>query len=204
MSSPDDFWAPLGARPATTIDPTAQLSAAGLPTQSRWRRDLVAAGAIIVACVLLGAPTGLLWSAVAPRLTVRLTASGPQVDNLESSKAFVGADGSFLIIVLLLGVLTGLLAWLFARRHGPWTVVALLLGGLLAAQIAATVGLRPGAMDVAAKLENPASRGTVELFLGKRDTTGTALRAPWAVVGWPVGALLVFFGLGLRRPEELD
>lgn len=172
---------------------------------SRWRYDVRVAGVVVVVSVLLGAPAGLLWSAVAPRLQVTLTDQGPQVPNLESSKAFVGADGSYLVVMGVLGLLCGTVAWFLARRSGPWTVVALVVGGTLAALTAAAVGLRPGTQHAIEALQKGSPlRGHLELFLGRRTGTNVSLRAPWAAVAWPVGALTAFLSFALRRPEELD
>lgn len=160
---------------------------------------------IVIISILLGAPAGLLWSRLAPHLKVTVTAAGVSADNLESTKAFIGADGSYLLVMLGMGLLCGGLAWLFARRSGPFTVVALVVGGSLAALIAARIGLRPGMhTSFAALKEGTSFRGTTELFLGQRQGSGTALRAPWAAVFWPVGALLVFVVGGLWKPDELD
>jgi hypothetical protein len=172
----------------------------------RWRSDLPVAVGVVIGCVLLGAPAGLLWSALAPRLTVTLTAQGPSAPDLQSTKAFIGADGTFLVIALLAGLLCGGLAWWFARRGGPWTVGALVLGGLLAAAVASHVGLMPGSDAAIAALSDPAhhSSGSFELFLGRRESDGLHMRAPWAAVGWPVGALLAFLTGAFREPDELD
>ena len=161
----------------------------------RTRADSWAFGVTVAGLVLLGAPAGLLWSAVSPRLTVQLTAAGPSTGNVEG-KAFVGADGSFVVVVLFVGLLSGLLAWRYGRRGGPATVLALLVGGLLAAKIAAVVGVRLGAADVRQLLHDPMARGSVELFL--------KLRSPWAIVFWPVGALAGFLLPAIVRPELLD
>jgi len=176
------------------------------PPAGRWRSDLPLAVGVVVGCLLLGAPTGLLWSVVAPRLTVRLTPEGPQAPDLESTKAFIGADGAFLVVVLLVGAVSGALAWWLARRGGPWTVGALVVGGVLGALVARQVGLMPGSEQAVAALSDPAKHvGTIELFLGRRLEDGTLhMRAPWAAVGWPVGALLAFLVGAFRRPEELD
>lgn len=157
--------------------------------------DLVTATLVAVGCVLLAAPAGLVWSALSPRLTVRLGPDGPSPVGVEG-KALVGADGSFLAVILVAGVLTGGLAWLLARRAGPWTVLGLLVGGLVAAKTAGLVGVMPGRAHVRALLHDPHASGVVELYL--------RLRAPWSVVGWPVAALVTFVTAALRRPEELD
>jgi hypothetical protein len=184
----------------------APASVVPAPRPSRWREDATAFVGIVVASVLLGAPAGLLWAAVAPRVRVTFTADGPTVDNIESTKAFVGADGSYLLVMVGLGVLCGVLAWVFARRSGPWTVLALVLGGVLAALIAASVGLQPHSKEALAALRSKdTTQGSVELFLGRRGKDDDlSLRAPWAAVGWPVGALVAFLVPAFQRPEELD
>lgn len=195
-----DVWAPPVASRGTA-DTVLPPEAAG-----RWRTDLPGAAVVVVATVLLGAPAGLLWSAVAPRVSVVFTKDGPQVTDLESTKAFVGADGTFLVVVLLMGLLCGVLAWLFARGFGPWTVGALAVGGLLAALVASRVGLMPGADAAIAALSDPAhhTSGTIDLFLGRHEEDGLHVRAPWAAVGWPVGALFAYLIGAFRWPHELD
>ena len=180
--------------------------AEGSRRPDRWKADLPVALGVVLGCVLLGAPAGLLWSLVAPRLTVRLTQNGAQAADLETTKAFIGADGTFLLVVLLVGAVSGALAWWFARRGGPWTVAGLVVGGLLAAFVASRVGVLPGSEEAVAALRNPAQHtGTIELFLGRAQENGSLrIRSPWAVVGWPVGALLAFVVGAFRHPEELD
>ncbi len=173
----------------------------------RRREDLRRFGAVVVGCVLLGAPAGLIWSAVAPHYRVSRSNGELTLPNIESTKAFIGADGSYVVVVFVLGLLSGALAWRFARRSGPWTVLALAVGGTLAALIAARVGLIPGSKDAVEALRGTAgSDGTFELFLGSRNqqTGDLSLRGAWAAVGWPVGALSAFLLFGLRSPAELD
>jgi len=184
------------------------LASVGTPVtgpSGRSRQDLRAFAIVAVALALLGAPVGLLWSAVAPRLTVVLRpGQDPAAQGIEG-KAFIAADGYFLVIVLVTGLLTGLLAWQFFRRNGPFTVLGLLVGGLLAAKLAAVVGVRPRAHEALAALHDPAGRGPVQLYLGKMAKDGSiAIRSGWAVVGWPVGAMLAFLGRTLIHPDDVD
>ncbi|MFN2537433.1 MAG: hypothetical protein ABR549_04675 [Mycobacteriales bacterium] len=169
---------------------------------SRLREDLTRFAVVIVGMVLLGAPIGLLWSAVAPRYTVVFSGGEPSYPYLESSKAFIGVDGSFAAVTLVAGAACGLLGWFLARRSGPWTVAALAIGGVLAALVAAHVGLLPGRQEAFEALTR--KQGAVELFLGVRDGDDTHLRAPWTVVIWPVAALVAFLIPAFIRPEELD
>ena len=164
--------------------------------RARDRHDAQVAGVVVGVVVLLGAPLGLLWSALSPRLTVDLVAGkDPQGRHIEG-KDFIGADGSYVVLCLLAGIACGALAWRLARRSGPWTVVALLVGGLAAAKVAAVVGVRPGRSEVMAMIRDPKITATVHLFL--------KLRSPWTVVAWPVGALVAFLVPAFRRPDQLD
>jgi hypothetical protein len=170
-----------------------------------WREDVVPAVSVAAGSVLLGAPVGLVWSRVAPRLHVTFDQNGPVAPGIESTKAFIGADGTYLLLVVAAGLLCGTLAWVFARRSGPWTVIALTVGGLLAALAAARVGVVPGSHDaIVALQQGKAGHAPVDLYLGKLHGTTPHLRAGWAAVGWPVGALAAFLDAALRRPEDLD
>ena len=86
------------------------------PARPRWQRDLAAFAVLVAGLVLLAAPAGLLWSAIAPRYTVDRKDTGIEFPNIESTKAFVGADGTYVVILLVLGLLTGLLAWRSGAR----------------------------------------------------------------------------------------
>ncbi len=173
---------------------------------SRLREDATRFVAVVAGIVLLGAPVGLLWSALAPRYTVVFDDKGEvSYPFIESTKAFIGVDGTYFAITALAGVLCGVAAWYLARRSGPWTVLALALGSVLAALVAARVGLLPTKQAAFDAIN--AHKGSVDLFLGARDCqgcAGTHLRAPWAAVGWPVFALVGFLVPAMIRPEELD
>jgi hypothetical protein len=174
----------------------------------QWSAVVVTAGS-----VLLGAPAGLLWSALSPRAIVTVTAQGPEIPDVESNKSFIGADGSYLLVMLGMGLLCGLVAWWLFRRSGPWAVLALVVGGSIAGVVAATVGVLPGA-DAAVHAVSPGSpfRGSRELYLGRLHDSGgwqtgsyhLSVRAVWAFVGWPIGACLAFFAALTFRPEQLD
>ncbi len=136
-----------------------------------------------VAVVLLGSPVGLLWAALAPRVRVVLSAGGPGLDDPET-RAFVGADLAFAVLVLAVGVACGLLAFRLGRRYGPGVVVGLLVGGLLAAYVASRTGQQVGRDAFRAAVADVDRRGTVE--------ASVRLRATELVVLWPAGALAAF------------
>jgi len=184
------------ALPETSSPPTAT---------RRWPADALHALGVVVGMVLLGAPVGLLWSVVSPRMQFTVSDEGLEVLGAETSEQLMGADGSYLLVVFAAGLVCGFLAWWLARRSGPWTVLALAVGGVLAALVAARVGLLPGKAEVLAALKpGTPERGTFDLYLGARgEGDQLNLRAPWAAVAWPVGALVAFLGCGLAQDEDL-
>ena len=190
-----DIWAP----------PVAPATEAVEPISGRWRQDVPRALVVVLGSVLLGAPAGLLWSALAPRLTVTFGQAGPSAPDLESTKAFIGADGSYVLVMMGVGVLCGLLGWYLARRSGPWTVAALAVGGVLGALVAARVGVLPGSHEALQALRHGgAGDPPVDLYLGRLQGDTPHLRATWAAVAWPVGALLAFLVPAAVRPDDLD
>lgn len=157
------------------------------------RADAVAGFFVTAVSVLLGAPAGLLWSALAPHASIDISAAGASFANGES-ESFIAADGWFLGVTLLLGIVVGVLTWLAARSSGSWVVVGLALGGLLGAYVASKVGTRPGqdALRAAAASGQPG-----------RYVANVALQAQQVVVAWPVGALGAFVALVASRPDEI-
>ncbi len=156
-------------------------------------REAAAAGITAVACVLLGAPVGLLWAAVTP--PVEIVAAGGRIGFADtSSQAFINSDGCFAVAMALAGMVTGLLVQVLGRRHGVGAAVGLAVGGLLAAEVARRTGPLVGFDDVRAAIES-GREGTFAL-------TGR-VRAWTAVVLWPVAALVVhMLGTGVRAPRR--
>lgn len=151
--------------------------------------DARAGATAAVVTVLLGAPVGLLWAALAPRVDVVLSGEGVQLAEPGTS-AFIAGDGYFLLAVLIAGVVGGLVAWRLGRAHGPAVVVGLTLGGLAAAYVAMRVGSTVGLEEVQRAVDS-GTQGALELSL--------RLRAREALVGWPVGALLAYVGASFVR-----
>lgn len=153
------------------------------------------AGALTAAVtVLLGAPIGLLWSAVAPHSHTVVVAGGAYIADAES-EVFIAADGWFLGITLLIGVLTGVLGWFVGRRSGPFVVVGLAVGGLLASYVASRIGLRLG-QDTLASAVRSGRHGTY--------VSNVALQTKTALVAWPLGGMAAFSILVASRVDELD
>lgn len=159
-----------------------------------WPHDLYAAlfTALLVA---LSAPlVGLLWSQLAPTLSLRRVLAGAE----SPFKAQIGADIWFLLLAAIAGVLCAVVAFLL-RGRGPGTLVGLAVGGMSAALIADRVG-----------------------FLAQRGATTNALRAvgldPHAVnhnlvdfkvralgvlIAWPLAAVLAhWLAVSVATPRD--
>lgn len=154
------------------------------------RLDVLAGLVTVAVTVLAGAPVGLLWAALAPRPAAVLTGE-VYLRADPSSSAYIAGDGFFLAAMLLAGIVTGLLAWRFARAHGPAVVAGLGVGGLVAAFTAMRVGELLFVTSVAEAVARRAP--TVELPL--------SLTANEALAGWAAAALVVYIVLTLLRSE---
>ena len=179
----------------TTPDPRRAAPAFGTPyvlpatASPSLQQDVQAGVTAAVVTVLLGAPVGLLWAALAPRVDV--VVSGENVQLAEpGTSAFIAGDGFFLLAVLLAGAVGGLIAWRLGRAHGPAVVVGLTLGGLAAAYVAMRVGSTVGLEEVQQAVD-AGQQGALELSL--------RLLAKEALVGWPVGALVAYVGASFVR-----
>ena len=183
MSSP---WAAPDLRPAAGGSPLSLVPRRSAPP---WWQDAWAGALTVAVTVLVGAPVGLLWAALAPSPQVRIV--GDQVELLQRwREVFIAADGCYLAAVVAAGVVGGAVAWWRASAHGPAVVVALVLGGLAAAWIAMVVGNLVGDAS-AAELVAAGAQGPQEVSV--------RLRATSAVLGWPIASLLTYLLLSLRR-----
>lgn len=162
---------------------------------STWRHDALTGFFVAAVTVLLGAPAGLLWSALAPHAGVDISSAGATFSGGVTAETFVAADAWFLAVGVALGLVTGVLAWVFARGSGPVTVVALTVGGLLAALVASKVGMRIG-QDA---LREAAAGG-----VSGRYVANVAVQAQTVLLGWPIAALAAFLTLVVSRADEID
>jgi hypothetical protein len=157
------------------------------------REGLLALAVTTAVSVLLGAPVGILWSAVAPHAHVAITASDANVVD-GATEVFIAGDGWFVGITLLVGVVCGALAWVIGRRSAPWVVAGLAVGGLLAAYVASKVGVRIGQDS----LESAIHSRRIGSYVAN-----VALQAKVAVVAWPLGALIGFAVPVVSRVDEI-
>ncbi|MFI6757784.1 DUF2567 domain-containing protein [Micromonospora sp. NPDC050417] len=140
-----------------------EVPAYDLPVPARrgkpWRT--LAAGVVaVLVLVLLGAPLGLVWRAVAPSVPV-IQADGGAVLAQPQPEEFVAADGWFALFGLIFGLLAAILVWLFLRRYrGPIGMVVAGLGSLGAAVVAWQVGRHIGLGEYHHLLETSAAGST--------------------------------------------
>jgi hypothetical protein len=110
------------------------------PSRREWRTAL----GVILALVAAGAAVAPLWVQLAPRLAFRVDQPGRALPVVPEAEEYVAADGRFVFITLVLGVLAALGCWLVRRSRGPWVMLALAVGGLLGAIVTWRLGMRIG------------------------------------------------------------
>lgn len=150
------------------------------------RGDALAGAAAAAALVLLGAPVGLVWAALVPRAQWVVGADGATLLRPET-EVFVAADGYFLLVGALAGVLTGVAAYLLARRWAPGVVLGLAGGGVAASVVAAVAGGRLGRAGFLRAVDRAPT--------GTRLAQFASVRADAVLLAWPVVAVAVLAAL---------
>lgn len=126
--------------PAQTWPPPYPGYPATPAARRRPGRALLTGAAVVLALVVLGAPLGLLWTALAPAVPVIKVDGGVQPVQPQPEE-LIAADGWFSLLGLGFGVLAAIVVWLVVRRYrGPIGLIAVGLGGLGAAVVAWRVG----------------------------------------------------------------
>lgn len=148
-------------QPATQHATQPATQQATVPAQTRWQRvqaqlwptrlEIRAAVALIAVLAALALLVGAVWEVIAPRLEFEVLSKGSAYQIDIESEALVAADGWFAIIGAALGLGTGVAVWFWRRVRGPFMLVALAGGSLLAAYIAwkfgAFLGRHPTASE---------------------------------------------------------
>ena len=144
--------------------------------------------------LLTGVAAGLLWAVVAPRAAwVRQGNGGYFADS--NSKALVAADGWFFFLSIAIGAAAGVLVCRVVRNRGPLPAIALAVGSLGGAYLAAVVGHAVTLSDFAATALITPDGKSLDYFL--------TVRAGSAIFAWPLVAelSLVLYTL-LRWPRD--
>jgi hypothetical protein len=161
------------------------------------KTELRQAAVITVAVAVGGVLLGLLWLWLAPRVPLVADDSAVYLKDTEGEQA-IAVDGTFTLLALAFGAVSGLVVFAVRRRGGVPLVVGLALGGLLGSVLAWRLGVWLGpAQDVVAHAKAVGKGITFEAPL--------KLNAKGALLAWPVAAMAVHLGLtalfGPRDPE---
>lgn len=99
-------------------------------------RELVTGLLTAIYVALLGPAAGLVWSALAPRVSAQALVDGADA----AFRPQIGADAWFLLVGGVAGALCTLVALAVGRRTGPGLALGLAVGGLAAAFVADRIG----------------------------------------------------------------
>jgi hypothetical protein len=140
-----------------------------------------------------GIPAGLAWWALAPRATFRITEAGPQpLGPVPSDELLIADDMVFLLVLAVVGLVAGAVAWQLRRLRGVATVLALAVGSSVCAVVAWQLGELLGAGPTQAQLAE----------VGARVTTSLTLGSPAALAVAPFAALLAYVGAALAAHDD--
>lgn len=175
----DQLTASSGPPPDAPDAPGASVSAAAHPA---WRVALVQAVIVVAGFAAAGAVCGLIWEALwtpAPGAVVKHVWYPLSWDRAQPV-AFA-ATGWFVVVSIVAGALLGALAAWRLDRAELVTLVAVAVGGVLAAYLMREVGLHRGPAD--------------PQHLAKTAADGTRLSSSLRLSSW--GVLAAFPGAGL-------
>jgi hypothetical protein len=144
-----------------------------------------------VLVVMLGAPIGLLWAALSPKVLVEKTPEGLALASTET-KAFIAADGWFFFVALAVGLVCGVVAWRLGRHQQLGTALGLLAGCVVAPIVAWRVGHLVDVPRLSTILHSLPGKPIIDPTLD--------LRAKGVLFVWPFSALAVFVVLLGFRP----
>jgi uncharacterized membrane protein YeaQ/YmgE (transglycosylase-associated protein family) len=103
--------------------------------------ELKACAVLIGVLAVLGAALGIVWEVWSPPGPAgAVLEHGIQADE---SEAFIGGDGRFALITVVVGLIAGVVAWRarpFKQARGPYLAIALALGGVVGAALTEWVG----------------------------------------------------------------
>lgn len=161
------------------------------------RREFRAGAVWALVVLVFGVGLGFLWLWLAPRVPLVSVDGGVFLKDPEGEEA-IGADGTFVLLALGLGVVTGLIAFLRSRGGGIGIVVGVAVGALLGSVLAWRLGVWLGPdSDLAASAK---AAGENKPFDGPLK-----LQAKGVLLVWPFIALTTHLALtgifGHRDPE---
>lgn len=163
------------------------------PPALDWRRDSICALLVAVYVALSGSVLGLVWSATTPPLPIKQAVQGSE----EPFRTQIAADGRFLLLGVVAGVLSALVV-LALRQDGPGATVGLAVGGVIAAVLANQVAIlaqHDGTIAALHALHLRTGHGAL-------DTVGMQVRAKAVLMAWPIAAVVVHGLAALMRTSH--
>jgi hypothetical protein len=149
---------------------------------------IIAGLSVAVVVTVLGAGVGWIWSAVAPRVAVIKADGGFYYADGEPEQP-VAADGWFVILGAIAGILLAVAAWHLLRRYrGPIILAGLAVGSLAGAMLASWVGYKIGMAQFDAVRNTAAIGAQLNAPLRLRITDLDPQRAFWSV---PSGVIAI-------------
>jgi hypothetical protein len=169
--TPHDHWPPAPLPPfpeqETRMDPVRELKSGALT-------------ALLVA--VAGVALGLLWLWLAPRIPLVSDGKAVYLKDTEGEQA-IGADGTFVLLGLGIGVLTGVLVFWRHRHGGVGVVLGMAVGAVLGSVLAWRLGVWLG--PTSDLIAHARAAGVKKVFDGPIE-----LQAKGALLAWPIGAVL--------------
>ncbi|MFH8292110.1 DUF2567 domain-containing protein [Streptomyces sp. NPDC018059] len=161
------------------------------------KNEALQAVAVMVAVAVSGVLLGLLWVWLSPRVPLISDGQTVYLKDTEGEQA-IGVDGTFTLLALGFGLVSGVVAFLLRKSGGVPLVAGLALGSLLGALLAWRAGIWLGPQTDVVAHAKAVGKGVV--FDAPLD-----LKAKGTLLAWPVAALAVHLGLtalfGPRDPE---
>ncbi|MFE2540729.1 ABC transporter permease [Actinacidiphila glaucinigra] len=169
--TPHDQWPPAPLPPfpeqESRMDPVRELKSGALT-------------AVLVA--VAGVVLGLLWLWLAPRIPLVSDGKAVYLKDTEGEQA-IGADGTFVLLGLGIGVLTGAVVFWRNRRGGVGVVLGMAAGAVLGSVLAWRLGTWLG--PTSDLIAHARAVGAKKVFDGPIE-----LQAKGALLAWPIGAVL--------------
>ena len=154
-------------------------------------RRLAASLVALVGVVGLGALLGLVWEALAPRVTLVIASDGRPYPEGYQPEGYMTDDGIAALLCLAAGLVTGLAAVWVSRRIGSRdhallvALASVLVLGAVGALALRWAGEAAGSFDFDALVASSAEGATV--------TAPLTLRMTGVLVLWPLAGVLVVF-----------
>jgi hypothetical protein len=136
---------------------------------------------VVAGTVLLSVAAGAGWAVTSPRPLLVITGPGAAGLVKPETSAFIAADGSYCLMCLAGGLVSGVLGYVLAvRRHGPLAMAAVVVGAVAAGYVTRWVGEQSGLASFQHLLAS--------LPAGRRLRGSLNLGSSGALAFWPLAA----------------